>query len=690
MSVSSATITVMLCDNDGEDPVELSRDDQGGFSTSEGEASSGSTLPECSIIPPTLSDFTSDGGEVTHSFSSNTTLQGQTMEGPSLNPRESPPSLLEVPNAISGSSKTTGEGQTGSPMEGPGPSPSPREPPPSPPSLREQSKVRSPPALPGVLAPSSSTNTNTNTSKEGESGSKMEGPGPSTRRREHSKGPVRSPPALPGSQSRRGSPCAITRGSVRNAPSSSTSITSNTGMQVQDSVADSFLRACKSGDLASVQRNSDQAELTATTDRHGNTGLILAAEYGQANIVSHLLQLDEDPLHVNAANEAGRTALMVAVDRGRRKVVEILLHHPSTIRSITDRFGITAQDIANLRQDARIVELLGGTPAPAIAQPAPPPARHEQSRELAANIERASIASTISQERRSLGRSPSHPLTLSVTPPPLPRSSGVHSPRRAKSTMAKEPPKDSEKQRIQRSRSRTRSLSRSIDETNEVKSDGITIKDGLLGDIISKIEAKIRNYEDMIEVERSSAPLREVFNETKKKKMTQLFTDINRERIQFSRKQIGEREKFNEKQRVEMEEFQREAQIRQDEIELELAAKEREVDESEQNIKNYEQTLIVLRAQQEHLSIDPLAQKKPEEPEFSQEVKEELECPVCLELMYPPIKIFQCGQGHALCGRCRPKCRNCPTCRGPIIGRATVLEKLAQSLLKDKDKEVGQ
>ena len=217
MSVSSATMTVMLCDNDGEDRVGLSRDDQGGFSTtSEGEASTGSTLPECSIIPPTLSDFTSDGGEVTHSFSSNTTLQGQTMEGPSLNPRESPPSLPEVPNASSGSSKTTGEGQTGTPMEGPGPSPSPREPPPSPP----------------VLALSSSTNTNTNTSKEGESGSKMEGPGPSPRRRERSKGPVRSPPALPGSQSRRGSPCAITRGSVRNAPSSSTSITSNTGMQV--------------------------------------------------------------------------------------------------------------------------------------------------------------------------------------------------------------------------------------------------------------------------------------------------------------------------------------------------------------------------------------------------------------------------------------------------------------------------
>ena len=39
--------------------------------------------------------------------------------------------------------------------------------------------------------------------------------------------------------------------------------------------------------------------------------------------------------------------------------------------------------------------------------------------------------------------------------------------------------------------------------------------------------------------------------------------EIPSERIQFRRKQIGEREKFNEKQRLEMEEFQMEAQIRQ-------------------------------------------------------------------------------------------------------------------------------
>lgn len=452
-------------------------------------------------------------------------------------------------------------------------------------------------------------------------------------------------------------------------------------MQVQDSVANSFLRACKSGNLASVQRNSDQAELSNTRDRHGNTGLILAAEYGQANVVSHLAQLDEDPLHINAANEAGRTALMVAVDRGRRKVVEILLHQPSTIRSITDRFGITAQDIANLRQDTRIVELLGGTSAPAIALPAPPPARHEQSRELSAR--KTSGASTITESRRSLGRSTLHPLAVSATPPPLPPVS------QSRSKSSKEPLAE-EKEKVQRARSR--SLGRSIDDTVSESGDfAISIEDDILGDIRTKIEAKIRNYETIIEVEKSAAPSREEFNETKREKMEQLLSDINRERIQFRRKQIGEREKFNEKQRLEMEEFQRGAQIRQDQIELELATKEKEVEESERNLMNYEQTLIVLRARQEHLAIDPLAQKKPEEAEFPQDVKDQLECPVCLELMHPPIKIFQCAQGHALCGICRPKCRNCPTCRGPMIGRATVLEKLAQGLLgKDKEKEDGQ
>ena len=92
----------------------------------------------------------------------------------------------------------------------------------------------------------------------------------------------------------------------------------------------------------------------------------------------------------------------------------------------------------------------------------------------------------------------------------------------------------------------------------------------------------------------------------------------------------------------------------QDQIELDLAEKEKEVEESEKNILNYQQTirvsfsigiwfdwfcynwfragrcwrniifdfeLQVLIARQEHLAIDPLAEKKPKEAEYPQDVK---------------------------------------------------------------------
>ena len=31
------------------------------------------------------------------------------------------------------------------------------------------------------------------------------------------------------------------------------------------------------------------------------------------------------------------------------------------------------------------------------------------------------------------------------------------------------------------------------------------------------------------------------------------------------------------------------------------------------------------------------------------------ECPVCMESMVPPMRIFQCGTGHLLCASCRPR-----------------------------------
>merc|ERR1719500_2211945 len=64
--------------------------------------------------------------------------------------------------------------------------------------------------------------------------------------------------------------------------------------------------------------------------------------------------------------------------------------------------------------------------------------------------------------------------------------------------------------------------------------------------------------------------------------------------------------------------------------------------------------------------------------------KSELECPVCLEEMKPPRRIWQCSDGHPVCEFCRkkPAVTCCPTCRKYIVGRSTIAEKLARALYK--------
>ena len=149
MSVSSTTVTVTL--GDSEVPVELSTDAQGEFTTSS-DPTSGSTLPQRSIVPPSApppSPPTSNGsrgemteGQPSHPLTSSTTWEGQCVEGPS--PRESPPSLPEVP-LPNGPSGSTREGQMESRSS------SPRE--------RRKGPVQSPPPFPGVPLPAPSSST---------------------------------------------------------------------------------------------------------------------------------------------------------------------------------------------------------------------------------------------------------------------------------------------------------------------------------------------------------------------------------------------------------------------------------------------------------------------------------------------------------------------------------------------------
>ena len=59
-------------------------------------------------------------------------------------------------------------------------------------------------------------------------------------------------------------------------------------------------------------------------------------------------------------------------------------------------------------------------------------------------------------------------------------------------------------------------------------------------------------------------------------------------------------------------------------------------------------------------------------------------CPVCWEAIKPPKRIFQCVNGHLVCEVChrQPQLRGCPTCREPIMGRATAMEHFLADLQK--------
>jgi len=59
-------------------------------------------------------------------------------------------------------------------------------------------------------------------------------------------------------------------------------------------------------------------------------------------------------------------------------------------------------------------------------------------------------------------------------------------------------------------------------------------------------------------------------------------------------------------------------------------------------------------------------------------------CPVCMELLKPPLRIFQCPEGHILCENCKenPSLVHCPQCRVPLeknCSRNRALEEVART-----------
>merc|ERR1711874_776910 len=80
--------------------------------------------------------------------------------------------------------------------------------------------------------------------------------------------------------------------------------------------------------------------------------------------------------------------------------------------------------------------------------------------------------------------------------------------------------------------------------------------------------------------------------------------------------------------------------------------------------------------------------KDHELPEIIDSARKELECPICMDIMAPPSRIWQCKVGHVICEVCKEKVKRqtasiCSICKtSPIIGTNLALEKMARLLFK--------
>lgn len=65
--------------------------------------------------------------------------------------------------------------------------------------------------------------------------------------------------------------------------------------------------------------------------------------------------------------------------------------------------------------------------------------------------------------------------------------------------------------------------------------------------------------------------------------------------------------------------------------------------------------------------------------DLGQGLFQELECPVCMEYMTPPITM--CENGHSICSNCKPKLNNCPSCKKSFLNiRNLALESLSRQV----------
>eukprot|EP00092_Neocalanus_flemingeri_P071949 GFUD01088459.1.p1 GENE.GFUD01088459.1~~GFUD01088459.1.p1 ORF type:complete len:564 (-),score=177.63 GFUD01088459.1:118-1809(-) len=557
-------------------------------------------------------------------------------------------------------------------------------------------------------------------------------------------------------------------------------------MQIEDSVIAHFLFGCHVGNFASVKRNLDPAELSNTKDDEGNTGLVLAAEIGHVEIVKFLLNIDESSGHINALNKDGRSALMVAADCKRIDVVKEILKHENVDKDIRDRWGMTAVDIGNVRRQAEIVEVLGGSlkkemPVKVkrrcktvkschtqisnfLSLPSPEKKKTnnggdnlEDKQESRMDMTNENLGATAKKIQLKTMKNDNSSETLldtrfqannmensnlellkdkfdaslilltrprTETESDLTESSdepdspgigenntkvftNLHTVTTSSIQIGEQEDLDHDiyLNNIQNTSENNVGVSADFEQTvvediddefgldqtlweyeNTDKDGDITtsnINNELISEVRKNILAKIDEYNEKIGEEESNFMAMKDLLLKKKKAKTMLVTEINKEKKEFYERIRKEKEIFEKMQGTEMKEFWEHIRSRQEKLQKDFEGEEVGIEAKEQRVENFRNIVQVLVTRLSSISeLNLLSGEKQRSIRHKSVTISEMECPVCLEKMAPPKRIFQCRQGHAICGNCfeKPQVKKCPTCRGIFIGRATVLEKVAATL----------
>eukprot|EP00095_Tigriopus_kingsejongensis_P008185 maker-scaffold405_size181423-snap-gene-0.39 protein:Tk08185 transcript:maker-scaffold405_size181423-snap-gene-0.39-mRNA-1 annotation:"ankyrin repeat protein" len=453
------------------------------------------------------------------------------------------------------------------------------------------------------------------------------------------------------------------------------------------------------------------ANVNDTQDQGWNP-LHLAVRYGQPDTISTLLEYGID---INAHNR-GWTALHLAALNGHTDIASILLNK-SISTLATNQDGKTALDIAREEKHERIVAIIleyefQANATQEVVLPTPPPTPPSApAMDLDPSLSshrsdlqewRDKIKSEI--QKSSTDRARSFPESEDNSED----SSLEHEPQMSWKTL------EEETQELLDQLERLK-----MKETNQIKSKMRHIKAEhrrsleqmeeqkiLLAAKIHEEEHAIPQFEqDFLAFESNHLEamgdidilLANAFAESdiiealKNNQMENRFSSSAPTKVQLiedlettQRKEVLELHDERRKHQGEIEgqrqEFQNHQKISEEKIKI-LRSEMSFLESSKMDLaKAHEQELKELQTQLEKAERRT-AMKGAEGPERDEHW---FGCPVCLVLLKPPMRIFQCPEGHILCEECKenPAMVHCPQCRCQLEGQCSrnrALEEVARS-----------